>query len=180
MKLSLGLSSALCALAIVSVATTARADLVGQTILGSGTGLYTFTEVPHTGSATIGPGIEFIAIPCSPVYFDFDASTLTITTRDSLSWGEFGPYVFSGFSEPIVAVTMVSNFGFKGGITTPTFTADSITIDMTNGESIYGGPVGLVFEIQTQTASVPDGGITAGLLGVALVGMAVLRRRFTR
>jgi hypothetical protein len=34
------------------------------------------------------------------------------------------------------------------------------------------------FEIETQAASVPDGGTTLALLGLGVLGMALYRRRF--
>ncbi len=62
-----------------------------------------------------------------------------------------------------------------------------LTIDPVNGFSLTGSIKfnsaatgsgnGVIIQTGNRPASVPDGGVTAGLLGVALMGMAAFRRR---
>jgi hypothetical protein len=151
----------------------ANPNLIGVTVTATGTDLS-----PPT--ATIGPGIEFTGIS-GDMNFDFDANSLTVTSQGNLTgWGGFGPYTFSGFTEPITSLSIGSNNGFAGKIVDNfSFTTDSITLDMSDGSVNSAGGT-LVFNINSSTNSVPDAGSSLAMLGGSLIGLAALRRRFGR
>jgi hypothetical protein len=89
-------------------------------------------------------------------------------------WNDYFPTSFGG-SDPL-------DLGFGGhnpNYVVGTFTADAVTqaISLTSGREFGYGYV--IFDaVQVRTASVPDSGTTAALLGTALLGLAALRRRF--
>ena len=152
-----------------------RAQLLGDTITGTGNGL-------TPASATIGGGVEFTiqGISFTVANFDFGASTLTLTTGAPNTGGisNGGNFVFSGFDTAITGISVGTNQGWSGTVLTPTFTAGSITVNLDSAQIAISAPAprALVYNIQTGS-SVPDTGGTVGILGGALAGLLVLRRR---
>ncbi|HWA27467.1 MAG TPA: hypothetical protein VG734_17560 [Lacunisphaera sp.] len=152
------------------VSTAARADLIGDTVNAAG-----YDVAPP--SAVVGAGIEFNGM-FGYMNFDFGANTLTVTTTTEVSWTGFGIFTFSGFDELITNVSIGSNSGFTGGIVSNfSFTGSTISLDLNSGYSGQGIRT-LVFDINS--TSVPEQGSIMGMLGTALVGAAMLRRRFAR
>ena len=159
----------------------ANASLMGDTIIATGISLG-----PDT--AEIGGGIEFTGVG-GELNFDFAdssitsitylPSTLTISMNSDLgSWGGFGDYVFSDFDDTITGLTLDSNIGFLGTITSGySFTSDSITIDMRASGRVSGeqNPL-LVFNITTSSAPVPEPA-TMVLFGIGLLGLAGVNRK---
>lgn len=177
--------------AAAGICSSAQASLIGNTITATGAGL-------HPTTATIGSTKEFaISATTDPwwdwnptyrdyIVFDFGASTLTITTPiQGFSWGDWGKYVFSGFTDTITGVTSASeqNFGTSGKndfVNDLAFTAHSITFDLDGGSSQNKNST-LVFNIATTPAggggnSVPEP-TTVALLGLGLLGFAASRRK---
>jgi hypothetical protein len=157
----------------------ANATLIGQTITASGESL-------TPGSATIGSGVEFIGINFLGdigLYFDFGANTLTITNPNTdqgqlTGWSGYGNYVFSGFTEPITSLSLVSNTGFTANfVNNFSFTTDSITLDMMDGSALAGTPASeVIFSINRVNAPVPEPG-TLMLLGLGMFGVAAFSKR---
>jgi hypothetical protein len=86
--------------------------------------------------------------------FTFDLTSSTIVTQDNF----------------FLNVTGVGNISGAGFTTTPG--SWSFTVSNANGKTHS------TFGFQSDTAAVPDSGATAALLGVALAGVEVLRRKF--
>ena len=152
----------------------ARADLIGDSI--------TATGVPmSTTSAVIGPGVEFTQLyengTSKDFTWDFGADTLTVrNVHFGINIMGSDNLTFGGFDSVITNVSVSSNDYFFASILSPSFTANSITMDLSNTVA-YGGAT-LVFKIETQSSSVPDGGLTGVMLGAALAGFGIVRRRF--
>jgi hypothetical protein len=157
--------------ASLGATTGAHASLIGDSIIATG-----YLLSPTT--ATIGAGNEFSI--SNLVFFDFGASTLTITTPNSnqgVSWGDIGSYVFSGFDSTITNVTVASNMGFGTDLTNDfSFTAHSITLDF-DGGSTQNKNSQLVFNIATTPAAVVPEPTTVALVGLGLLGFAASRRK---
>jgi len=152
--------------ALVACSASANASLVGSTIAANGPSL-----APAT--ATIGTGPEFHLY--DHIWFDFDASTLTIydTSTTGTAWRNFVFFSFSGFDEVISGMRLKSNSGFSGTLLSNySFTPDSITVHMQDGESLAGSS--LVFEIDSATSQRLPEPSTAAL--IALAGLASIRR----
>lgn len=164
-------------LAVVAVLITspARADLIGDSITLSGIAAYPTT-------ATVGAGVEFTGFNGFLTY-DFGANTLTVRNPDYygtylISWGAIvGPYTFTGFTETINSLSIISNTGFYGNIVTNfSYGPNSITLDMDDGGASANSE--LVFGINSAPNSVPETCTTLALLGSTFLGLAAFRRRF--
>jgi hypothetical protein len=178
--------------AAAGISTGAQASLLGSTVTATGAGL-------HPTTAVINGDSEF-AISATfggrnPVYsdyvvFDFGANTLTVTTPiQGLTWGDWGSYVFSGFTDTITKMTFNTNAstGFGTDLTSDfSITAHSISLDFDGGSS-QNKNAKLVFDITTIPTVVtppapPAGGTvpepaTTALLGLGLLGFAASRRK---
>src|SRR5687768_8347994 len=92
-------------------ACSAHATLIGDTITATGNQL-------TPGSATIGVGGEFNSVHGSAqLGYDFGASTLTVAPIGpaGVILG-YGSYIFAGFDDTILNVSIGSNIGFSGTI----------------------------------------------------------------
>jgi hypothetical protein len=168
---------ALLLLAALYVCTTSRADLIGDTIMATGPG-----GLLPSSTATIGTGIEFTGVGASlaSVSFDFGASTLTLLPVPGLGAisGNNIFFTFSDFDDSIIGITVGANAGWTGSILTPTFGPHSIALNFSSIQISTAAPEprALVFNIQS-LSSVPDQGVTVAMLGLALTGLAVGRRK---
>ena len=160
------------------LATGAQAGLLGETVSATG-----FNLSPST--ATIGAEPEFRGIGYGDTYlaFDFADTTLTLTIVAApgvlgMTWSAFDPYVFSGFTSPIVDMSIESNNGFAGTLLTGFYFADDrISIDFSEGSACCAPNARLVYQIVT--APVPEPAI--GLLLLAgFVSLAARSRKARR
>lgn len=119
-----------------------------------------FSSIPVLSSVTIAPWIFNPSTPTIPLWsvggFSFDLMSSTIVTQ-------------TNFFLNVTGVGTLSGPGFD-----PTPGTWSFTVSNAKGETRDA------FGFQSDTASglVPDGGTTAALLGLALAGIEVLRRKF--
>lgn len=156
----------------------AHSALMGDTITASGNSLYPNSE-------TIAPrivthGSEFFGIGViRGLEFDFDAHTLSIQVNDTslTEWNGLGDFVFAGFDDVITSVTIASNTGFSGSVVDNfSFSAHSITLDMSSGVQAPSGNPVLVFDINQSSVAIAEPA-TAALIGFGLLGLAYTRRR---
>src|SRR5688572_16565040 len=112
--------SALLLIAALCVCTTARANLIGDTITATGPG-----GLLPSSTATIGAGIEFtgVGVSLTSVSFDFGANTLTLLPAAGLGAisGNNIFFTFSDFDDTITGITVGANAGWSGSILSPTF-----------------------------------------------------------
>jgi len=152
-------------------AVSARATLIGQVITATdpGEGL--------NKTATLDGSVQF-KDNGQTLGFAFGDDTLTVTNLFDFNsnWAGFGPLTFSGFTTPITGITLASNNGFSGTILSPTFTSTSIIFNMSSG-SAAGGSAKLVFNINTESPSVPENGATGVMFGSVMLGLATLARK---
>jgi hypothetical protein len=156
---------------------SANASLLGQDVSASG------YYIDIGGHTAIGDGIEFRADfeGLGTLLFDFGASTLTIIKPGSLfaglQWGGVvSPNItFSGFTDTITSLTLISNDGFDGTILSPSFASNSITLNMEDF-SLSSWSGSLVFDIGTSSNnSVPEP-VSLTLSALGLAGLAATRR----
>lgn len=119
-----------------------------------------FSSIPVLSSVTIAPWIFNPSTPTIPLWsvggFSFDLTSSTIVTQ-------------TNFFLNVTGVGTLRGPGFD-----PTPGTWSFTVSNAKGEThdAFG------FQSDTAAGLVPDGGTTAALLGLALAGIEVLRRRF--
>lgn len=150
--------------------THAQAGLLGDTISATGFNL-------SPGMATIADGPEFRGIGYTDTYlaFDFADTTLTLTIVAApgvlgMTWSAFSPYVFSGFTSPLVDMYVESNNGFAGTLLTGfSVFDDRISIDFSQGSACCAPDAKLVYRIVTAPVPEPASGILllAGFAGLA-------------
>jgi hypothetical protein len=146
-------------------------SLIGDTITASGNAM-------TAGDATIGAGVEFTGL-IDFLDFDFGANTLTISSnRYLLAWGGASTAVFSGFDQPITSFALVSNNGFAADfLTNYSFTASTITLDMSTGSVLGGNGSTAVFAFNG-VAPIPEPETYAMMLaGLGLLGVMARRRK---
>lgn len=167
--------------AAAGFSTGAHASLIGDTINATGTSLGPITAV-------IGSEVEFKAAS-NLLYFNFDASTLTITVPNlsgtQYSFANLGTFVFSGFDDVITGLSIASNSpSFSGSVLSNyTFDAHSISLDFSAAGAQNKNST-LVFNIATgsgaaQGGDVPEPG-TVAIVGLGLLGLAASRRKFAK
>jgi len=119
-----------------------------------------FSSIPVLSSVTIAPWIFSPSTPTTPLWtvglFSFDLMSSTIVTQNNSFLN-------------ITAVGTLNGPGFD-----PTPGTWSFTVSNADGKThdTFG------FQSDTAAGLVPDGGTTAALLGLALAGIEVLRRKF--
>jgi hypothetical protein len=117
-----------------------------------------FSSIPILSNVTIAPWIFNPSTPTMPLWsvggFSFDLMSSTIVTQTS-------------FFLNVTGVGTLSGPGFD-----PTAGTWSFTVSNALGRDTFG------FQSDTAAGLVPDGGTTAALLGLALAGIEVLRRKF--
>jgi hypothetical protein len=174
-------------LTVAGVATSAHASLLDSTISATGTGLHPVHGTTD-GTQEFAIYTTFAGGP-RPQYrdyvvFDFSENTLTITTPVAgITWGDWGSYVFSGFTDTITGVTVnaAASQGFGNDLANSdlvkdlTFDAHRISFDF-NGGSSQNKNARLVFDITTQSAEVPEP-TTVALMGLGLLGAVAARRK---
>jgi hypothetical protein len=174
------INKACCALLLIaalSVCPTSRATLIGDTITATGPG-----GLLPSSTAIIGAGIEFtgVGVSLTSVSFDFGANTLTLLPAPGLGaiTGNNIFFTFSDFADTITGITVEANAGWSGSILTPTFGAHNISLNFSSIQinTVAPAPRALVFNIQS-LPSVPDRGVTVAMLGLALTGLALGRRK---
>jgi hypothetical protein len=165
--------------------TGANASLIGDTITGTGTGLF---STANTSSAIIGSGIEFSGMN-GLVKFDFNANSLTLSVIDKNAiWGSLGSFVFTNFDDTITSFVISPSNGNNGihgfDQSDLSFGQHSITLNVrgVNPQNINST---LIFDIGTTPVGVPAQGTvpeptTVALLGLGLFGVAASRRKSAR
>ncbi len=119
-----------------------------------------FGSIPLFSAVTISPWIFSPSTPTTPLWsvggFSFDLMSSTIVSQ-------------TNFFLNVTGVGTLSGPGFD-----PTAGTWSFTVASAKGEAreTFG------FQSDTAAGLVPDGGTTAALLGLALAGIEVLRRKF--
>jgi hypothetical protein len=152
---------------ILGLAFNAQANMIGDTITGSGSSL-------QPATAIIGTGIEFDAHSGS-MQFDFAENLLTVSVSNLFAWGGYGDYIFSEFDDVITSVSLVSNT-FLSGFTNFSFDDHSITLDADSGERDLEIPTAIAtFAIETRT-NVPEPS-TLILMGLGIIGVGAARMR---
>lgn len=174
---------------------TAQATPINGAIDMSGTVIMNNTAL---GSATAALGFSGVAVTGGP-----SGSYSTVTVGDAVTWHAFGwP---SGSASPLWSFTdagtgwtysfnlatdsIISQSDFflnLLGTGTLTITGGTSSFDPTAGAWSFtvsnpnGGPgANAQFSFANSQTSVPDGGTTAMLLGIALSGVALLKKKLT-
>jgi VPDSG-CTERM motif len=176
--------------------------VVAVGLLGSGLFCQQAQATPITGDITFGGVVTFDNIDLSlakQVSTDF-----AIVTSDSGSFGSIpilssvtiAPWIFSpstpttplwsvgGFSFDLTSSTIVTQTKFFlnitgiGTLNGPGFDPTAGTWSFTVANALGGTHETFGFQSDTAAGLVPDGGTTAALLGLALAGIEVLRRKF--
>ena len=178
--------------------------------LGTGIGTSTAEAIPITGGIGFAGGIEPVAdwstVNAINITGDMALVVCNIVTPCTGTFGVFNDvdvefavyndFSFNPLGGSVTPLWLVDGFGFN-------LTSISSIVRATNGVVLEGtgtlfGPAGFdptaaiwsfsadetnaVFRFSSTTtaAAVPDGGMTAMLLGFGLVGLAAARRRFRR
>ena len=141
------------------------------------------TALYPSGTAVVGPGVEFdniggFGVGNSPSV-DFSDANILVTYPGGWSLsgvGTFDGWVFSVLNNgPTISGVSLA------GSNIPGLTGADLSFDATdvyvNTLGLGGWNPGSFISIDATFASVPDGGSTAALLGVALTGIAGLRRK---
>lgn len=118
-----------------------------------------FSSIPVLSSVTISPWIFNPSTPTSPLWsvggFSFDLISSTIVTQ-------------TNFFLNVTGIGTLSGAGFD---TTPGTWSFTVSNALGGTHSTFG------FQSDTAAGLVPDGGTTAALLGLALAGIELLRRK---
>ncbi len=145
----------------------AQAGLSGQTVTATGIFL-------GPSSAVVGDGVEFHN---GLVQFDFSDDRLTLSLdlppgTVGGGWGALGTYLFSGFADTSLSMTIESNVGFSGSLLTNySFANGSVSLNFFSGNACCGSDARLVYSFQS--SAVPEPSTTALLLfGVCSFGLA--------
>jgi hypothetical protein len=178
--------------AAATISPFASAALIGDAIMGTGTGL-------SVGSSTIGNGIEFTGMN-GLVNFDFSDNMLTLTVNDkNARWSDLGSYVFSGFDNVITGFSMsplntTGNNGFTGfSASDLTFGPHSIALNIGAG-FVQNKNSTIAFDLlSTSAVPVPPAGsefsepgsevpepTSIALLGLGLLAVAAARWKSTK
>ena len=171
---ALWLGSVLSLLVTLATGTRARVDLTGQTLTATDPG----AQPPST--RTVDP-VAYFDGDGGTLGFALGADTLTITNLYNLNngWEDFGAYTLSGFTVDLTSITVASNVGFSGSVLDPTIVDNTIQFNFNPFSDADNGSATLVFAINSTPAvssSVPDGGSTLALLGLALRGGVAVRK----
>ncbi|MGD0060050.1 MAG: hypothetical protein ABSD58_11600 [Verrucomicrobiia bacterium] len=176
---------------IVSVLTlacaiTARASVVGDNFQVQ----WDFPSLGTLGTAGDSGSITVPGTWTDPVYGDvvsISAGQIVFTDYAyGYAAGSFNGYVLTDLSEvpDFTSLTLVSVTGNALPITPGlSYTADSLAINLTPtgaaNEPTVSGTAVYTFDFTTAGASVPEGSSTLMLLGMAMTGLAWLRRRLS-
>jgi hypothetical protein len=156
----------------------------GEAILDS-SDLSTATTIENWSVAyVVADSGSFSSVP------DFTLVNMTAPWNFQLNSPPFqwtaGNFTFTMSSDSVTQSTDFLTILGYGTITDPTDGYDSTSFDweISAEEPATGGPVQFTFSATAQaasnTASVPDGGLTMALLGLALAGVEGLRRKLSK
>jgi hypothetical protein len=168
-------------LAALVAATEGRASLIGDNVtLTETANSYVVTPGP---SAVVGNGAEFLVVLQNNLVprFSVDVAASSVTFSFAAPTGFFVPAVssftlgdldFAGAPGGIVGISSAT-VGTPATFTT-SFTADSLTLNITGGLWNQGSSVTVTFDVGAAAVPAPA---SFALLGAGLVGLVATRRR---
>lgn len=163
-------------LALALSCSTSHATLIGDTI-----SINYWYPVFGTGSNFANPvvsaGIGDIAYFGTYFSINPEASSILVDFTKTDTWNPvtFSGLYISGIDDVIVSATYSSNMaGFSASRFS--FDAHSVTVNW-QGLSFTPDSFFDVFFQLTPSNAIPDGGATAAMLGLAVLGLAAIRRR---
>ena len=137
---------------------------LGQTFTTTQFGQITFNSDAVTFGPYLGPTVARFTAP-SAGYYDLSATFQTVQVANS---------------DPTAYIAVNGVIDYSGTVSS-TATTNKLGVELTAGETldviVWGDNANNKTTQVAETITVPDGGITAGLLGVALIGMQALRRK---
>jgi hypothetical protein len=156
---------------------SAQPGLIGSTVDLSLNFPTSTTVDTDYGAATVTGGVEYPNVDYGIFQLQITANQLILTDIGGFSGG-FVDFPFNGFD-----LTVVSGPGIQSAVADASSQFDPVGISIVGGDQLFlnyeGDSInpGWSSVIDYSTASVPDGGVTGLLLGGALFGLGLLRRK---